>query len=116
MWAGVCDWDLTASCLGDFPYECNVPGASRLTITQDNLWDVVSSLDVPGIEALFVADPRYLVTNWAASVTSRYAYCSEFNCPAYEGAYDDQPNWWVSAVAVIKHARQQASDWRTKHG
>jgi len=99
-----------------FPYEARVPGFGFEVITNDNLWDIVSKLDVPGIEALFIADPKHLVTKWAIGVTSRFTYCSEFNCPAFEGSYDDQPNYWISAVGVIKHARTQASEWRHKHG
>ena len=107
---------MTAQALGDFPYEARVPGAGIETITQDNLWDIIATLDVPGLESFFIADPGKLVTSWAVGVTSRFTYCSEFNTPAFEGAYDDQPNWWVSAVGVMKHARQQASDWRRQHG
>ena len=103
---------MSASCLGDFPYDVNVPGAGRLTITPDNLWDIIAGLDVPGLESFFVADPSKLVTNWALDVTARFSYTSDFNCPAFPGTYDDQPNWWVSAVGVIRQARQQASEWR----
>jgi hypothetical protein len=102
--------------LGDFPYEVKVPGMGRETITQENLWDVISTLDVPGLESFFIADPGKLVTKWAVDVTSRFTYCSDFNCPAYSGAYDDQPNYWIQAVSEIKRARTQASEWRNAHG
>jgi len=107
---------MTAEFLGAFPYEVNVPGAGREVITNDNLWDIIASLDVPGLESFFIADPSKLVTKWAIEVTSRYTYCSEFNTPAFQGAYDDQPNWWTQAVGVVKTARHQASEWRNKHG
>jgi len=29
-------------------------------------------------------------------------------------AYEDQPNWWISAVNEIKRARGEASKWRNK--
>ena len=107
---------MTAVALGAFPYEARVPGEGIETITPDNLWEIVSSLDVPGIEALFIADPSKLVTKWASEMTSRFTYCSDFNTPAFAGAYDDQPNYWVQGVGVINTARQQASDWRRQHG
>ena len=107
---------MTAQALGDFPYEVNVPGAGREVITSKNLWDVISRLDVPGLESFFIADPGKLVTSWAVGVTSRFTYCSDFNTPAFAGAYDDQPNYWVQGVGVINTARQQASDWRRQHG
>jgi len=91
-----------------------VPGAGRETITHENMWDVISTLAVPGLESFFIADPGKLVTKWAVDVTARFTYCSEFNCPAYEGAYEDQPNWWISAVNEIKRARGEASKWRNK--
>ncbi len=114
MWAGVCDWDLSASCLGEFPYEVNAPGIGLVTVTSENMWSIIAQLDNPGIEAFFIADPKYLVTKWAVDVTTRFSYCSDFNCPAFSGAYDEQPNWWVNAVGVIQHARKQASEWRAK--
>jgi len=91
-----------------------VPGKGLKVITNDNLWETVSSLDVPGLESFFIADPSKLVTRWALDVTSRYTYCSDFNCPAFDGSYDDQPNWWVQAVGVIRQARTEASKWRNK--
>jgi hypothetical protein len=102
--------------LGDFPYEVKVPGMGRETITQENLWDIIATLDVPGLESFFIADPGKLVTKWAVDVTARFTYCSDFNCPAYSGAYDDQPNYWIQAVSEIKRARTQASEWRNAHG
>jgi hypothetical protein len=102
--------------LGDFPYEVKVPGMGRETITQENLWDIIATLDVPGLESFFIADPAKLVTKWAVDVTARFTYCSDFNCPAYSGAYDDQPNYWIQAVSEIKRARTQASEWRNAHG
>jgi hypothetical protein len=107
---------MTAVCLGEFPYEARVPGAGVEVITDDNLWEIISRLEVPGIESFFIADPSKLVTKWAVEVTNRYTYCSEFNTPAYAGAYDDQPNFWVKAVGVIQQARSQASEWRRQHG
>ena len=89
-----------------------MPGKGLKVITNDNLWETVSSLDVPGLESFFIADPSKLVTRWALDVTSRYTYCSDFNCPAFDGSYDDQPNWWVQAVGVIRQARAEASKWR----
>jgi hypothetical protein len=80
------------------------------------LWDIIATLDVPGLESFFIADPGKLVTKWAVDVTSRFTYCSDFNCPAYSGAYDDQPNYWIQAVSEIKRARTQASEWRNAHG
>ena len=80
------------------------------------MWETIAGLDVPGLEAFFIADPKHLVTKWAMEVTSRFTYTSEFNCPPYPGAYDDQPNYWVQAVGVIRTARKQASEWRSKHG
>ena len=91
-----------------------MPGKGLKVITNDNLWETVSSLDVPGLESFFIADPSKLVTRWALDVTSRYTYCSAFNCPAFDGSYDDQPNWWVQAVGVIRQARTEASKWRNK--
>ena len=91
-----------------------MPGKGLKVITNDNLWETVSSLDVPGLESFFIADPSKLVTKWALDVTSRYTYCSDFNCPAFDGSYDDQPNWWVQAVGVIRQARTEASKWRNK--
>mgnify|MGYP003958928837 FL=1 len=91
-----------------------MPGKGLKVITNDNLWETVSSLDVPGLESFFIADPSKLVTRWALDVTSRYTYCSDFNCPAFDGSYDDQPNWWVQAVGVIRQARTEASKWRNK--
>ncbi len=102
--------------MGEFPYEARVPGAGVKVITSDNLWETISTLDVPGLEAFFIADPGKLVTKWAVDVTDRFTYCAEFSTPAYPGAYDDQPNWWTQAVGVIKYARSQASKWRSKHG
>ena len=116
MWAGVCDWDLQTSSLGEFPYDVRVPGAGLATITQDNMWDVIASLDVPGIEAFFIADAGKLVTKWASDVIARFTYCSEMNCPPFAGAYDDQPAFWVVAVGVIRQARSEASKWRSAHG
>ena len=89
-----------------------MPRKGLKVITNDNLWETVSSLDVPGLESFFIADPSKLVTRWALDVTSRYTYCSDFNCPAFDGSYDDQPNWWVQAVGVIRQARTEASKWR----
>jgi len=87
----------------------------RETITQENMWDIISTLDVPGLESFFIADPGKLVTKWAVEVTARFTYCSEFNAtPAFSGAYEDQPNWWISAVSEIKRARGDASKWRNK--
>jgi len=60
----------------------------------------------------FIADPSKLVTKWALDVTSRYTYCSDFNCPAFDGSYDDQPNYWIQAVGVMRQARAEASKWR----
>lgn len=111
MWAGVCEWDLETS-TREFPYETRVPGRGVETVTEENLWDIIATLDVPGVEAFFVADANKLVTKWAIGVVSRYTFCSEFNCPAFSGSFDDQPAWWVSAVHVIKEARIQASEWR----
>ena len=91
-----------------------MPGKGLKVITNDNLWETVSSLDVPGLESFFIADPSKLVTKWALDVTSRFTYCSDFNCPAFDGSYDDQPNWWVQAVGVIRQARTEASKWRNK--
>ena len=91
-----------------------MPGKGLKVITNDNLWETVSSLDVPGLESFFIADPSKLVTRWALDVTSRFTYCSDFNCPAFDGSYDDQPNWWVQAVGVIRQARTEASKWRNK--
>ena len=91
-----------------------MPGKGLKVITNDNLWETVSSLDVPGLESFFIADPSKLVTRWALDVTARYTYCSDFNCPAFDGSYDDQPNWWVQAVGVIRQARTEASKWRNK--
>ena len=91
-----------------------MPGKGLKVITNDNLWETVSSLDVPGLESFFIADPSKLVTRWALDVTSRFTYCSDFNCPAFGGSYDDQPNWWVQAVGVIRQARTEASKWRNK--
>ena len=107
---------MSASCLGDFPYDVNVPGQGRVTITADNLWLTIASLDVPGLESFFIADPAKLVTKWAIDMTSRYTYCLDFNCPAYEGSYDDQPNYWIKAAGVIQQARVHASEWRNAHG
>ena len=103
---------MTAVNLGDFPYDARVPGHGVKTITEENLWDVISLLDVPGLESFFIADPSNLVTRWAIEMTSRYTYCSEFNCVAFEGSYDDQPNYWVQAVGVMRQARAEASKWR----
>ena len=92
-----------------------MPGAGRETITHENMWDIISTLDVPGLESFFIADPGKLVTKWAVEVTARFTYCSEFNAtPAFSGAYEDQPNWWISAVSEIKRARGDASKWRNK--
>ena len=91
-----------------------MPGKGLKVITNDNLWETVSSLDVPGLESFFIADPSKLVTKWALDVTARYTYCSEFSCAAFDGSYDDQPNWWVQAVGVIRQARTEASKWRNK--
>jgi hypothetical protein len=110
----VCDWDLNTSSLGEFPYDARVPGSGIKTITQENLWDIIAGLDEPGLESFFIADASKLITRWALDVTARYAYCSEFNCPAYEGAYDNQPNWWISAVGVIRQERMKASKFRRK--
>ena len=89
-----------------------MPGKGLKVITNDNLWETVSSLDVPGLESFFIADPSKLVTRWALDVTSRFTYCSDFNCPAFDGSYDDQPNYWIQAVGVMRQARAEASKWR----
>ena len=91
-----------------------MPGKGLKVITNDNLWETVSSLDVPGLESFFIADPSKLVTRWALDVTSRYTYCSEFSCAAFDGSYDDQPNYWIQAVGVMRQARAEASKWRNK--
>ena len=32
----------------------------------------------------------------------RYNYCSDFNCPAFPGSFDEQPAVWVDFVNLIK--------------
>lgn len=40
----------------------------------------------------------------------RYEYCSNLNVPAYPGAFDDQPAFWVDFVNLIKGELPQIAE------
>ena len=47
----------------------------------------------------------------------RKRYCERFNCPAFPGTYDDQPQWWKDAVVAMDNAETEATNYlRRKHG
>lgn len=41
----------------------------------------------------------------------RKRYCERFNCPPFDGAYDEQPEWWKLAVTVMDNAEAEATNY-----
>ena len=50
-------------------------------------------------------------------VISRRQYCERFGVAPFEGGYDNQPEWWLTALNVVDNSEAQATKYlRRKNG
>ena len=55
-----------------------------------------------------IADRSSLITQEAADMILRWAYCDRTGVPAFPGSYDDQPAYWLEVDMIARNEQQKA--------
>ena len=121
MWASVVS--LPRDGLPTLPFSCVDPhSGDSVTI------DTIESVDV-----LFNSWPENHEARWEFAqllgvghmlidkgfqdILRRKQYCERYHVPPFKGGYEDQPEWWLTALETVDRAEAEATNFmRRKHG
>lgn len=74
----------------------------------NNPKDKFSSVDL--WKSCLKFDQRLLLDMEIQNMIERYNYCTKIDTPAFRGAYDDQPAYWVDFVNILSNELPKMSE------